>query len=260
MTLAWTPWLPENAVLPAAVQRMLADQIGNWSGDWFAGAPAYAVGQFSRVTAPRSELRKTIWHDSGEGVAIGLPATGAAALGALVIDVSTAPGNRSAEDIELLGSLGKDCLDDLKHRLGQLFALSKPDWRQSEAGQGAGPAQRLEISLAARALTIQVELTESRFARFLRTMLPASAPTGPLADGADALAGIAVSLSALLGRCSLNLAELSGLAVEDVLVLDSGTADSLPLAVDGALLARGRCAAVEAEAGLALKIIQAPTR
>lgn len=260
MTPAWTSWLPEDVAVPASAQQALAEQVESWAREWCAGEPACLVGQLSRVAAPRSELRKTVWHGCGDGVAIGLPALGTAALGALVLGVSAAAGNRNAEDLKLLDALGKECLDGLKYRLAQLFGLGRPDWRQSDAGRGDGAVFRLEIALAARAVTVQVELSPSRFARFLHSVLPSPEPAPPLGDGAAALARIPISLSALLGRCSLSLAELSGLAPDDVLVLDSATADPLPLAVDGAPLARGRCTVAEAAEGLALKIVQAPTR
>lgn len=260
MTLAWSPWLPDDAAVPASAQRALAELIENWSREWFAGEPVRAIGQLTRFAAARSELRKTTWYGCDEGVAIGLPASGAAALGALVLDVSPAPGNRNAEDQKLLDALGRDCLDGLKHRLTQLLGLGKAVWRQSDPGRAEAANYRLEVALAARAVTVQIALTASRFARFALAALPEPAPTGPLARGADALAGIPVSLSALLGRCNLSLAELSGLAVDDVLVLDSGIADPLPLALDGVPLVRGRGTVVEAGEGLALKIIQAPIR
>lgn len=258
MTLAWTPWLPEDAAIPASAQRLLAEQIESWSRDWFAGSAVRTIGQLSRVAAPRSELRKTIWHDCDEGVAIGLPPTGPAALGALVLDVTTASGNRNADDLKLLDTLGMECLDALKLRLAQLLGLGKPSWRSTDILHGEGAIYRLEIGLAARAVTIQLEIGKACFIRFARGLLPDPAAAVPLGSGVEALARLPVSLSALLGSCSLTLAELSGLAADDVIVLDRATEESLPLAIGGAPLARGTCTVVETGNGLALKIIQAP--
>ncbi|HWU94980.1 MAG TPA: FliM/FliN family flagellar motor C-terminal domain-containing protein [Sphingomonas sp.] len=258
MTLAWTPWLPEDAAVPALAQRLLAEEIESWSRDWFAGSAVRTVGQLSRVAAPRSELRKAIWHGCDEGVAIGLPLAGTAALGALVLDVTTASGNRNADDLKLLDTLGKECLDGLKLRLAQLLMLGKPDWRSSDIGQAEGAVYRLEIGLAARAVTIQLELGKACFIRFAQGLLPEPAAAAALGSGVEALARIPVSLSALLGSCSLTLAELSGLAADDVIVLERAMEESLPLAIGGVPLARGSCTVVEAGDGLALKIIQAP--
>lgn len=260
MTLAWHSWLPDDAVAPVAAQRALADLVESWSHDWFAGEPLCALGQLARVAASRSELRKMVRHGCDDGIAIGLPPAGLTTLGALVLNVDSAAGARSENDLKLLEALGKECLDGLKLRLAQLFGLGKPAWRQSDSVRGEGAVHRLEIGLATPTITIQLELSADRFSRFVRASLPEAVAMEQLAAGTDALAGIPISLSALLGRCNLTLAELSGLAMGDVLVLESATEDSLPLAVGGAPLARGRCTVVEAEGGPALKITQAPVR
>jgi len=257
MTPGWHAWLPEDACVPTGAQRSLADQIEGWARDWFPGAPRCEVGNFARIAAPGPVPRKETWHGC-EGVSIGLSPTGQAGLGALVLDLSSA-GARSQNDLALLEALGAECLDGLKLRLAQLFGLGKPVWRKGDPAQ-AGAVHRLEIVLGARAVTLQLDLSAHRFSRFVLAALPEPARREPLAEGADALAGIPLSLSALLGRCSLTLAELSGLAPGDVLVLDGGIQNSVPLALAGLPLTRGRCTIVEAEGLPALKIAQAPAR
>lgn len=259
MTSAWSPWLPEDAVVPGAAQQALADLAKAWSHEWFAGDPACRVGQLTRIAVPRSELLKAVWHRCEAGVAIGLPRAGAAALGALVLDVATIGNARNEKDLGLLESLGKECLDGFKLRLGQLLGLAKAAWYPSDTGCGDTVVYRTEISLAARAVTVQLDMTTACFARFALSMLPSPAGAAALGSGLDALSRIPVPLSALLGRCSLSLAELSGLAAGDVLVLETRTEDSLPLVVGRAPLARGGCTVIESGAGLALKIVQAPT-
>ncbi|MBQ1496684.1 MAG: FliM/FliN family flagellar motor switch protein [Sphingomonas sp.] len=260
MTLPFRLWLPDGAATPPAAQRALADMIESWSGEWFAGEPMRVAGALARIAAPRGELRKAVWHSCDEGLAIGLPPAGAMALGAMVLGVPAAAGQRNAHDQALLEALGKDCLDGLKSRLVQCLALGRPVWHQSEAGRGEGPVHRLEIVTATRGLTLQIELSAPVFARFVREALPEPAIGAPLGSGRAALADIPVSLSALLGRSRITVAELAGLGCGDVLVLDRATDDILPLAVDGVPLARGRCAVVEGERGPALEIVEAPTR
>lgn len=260
MTLAWHSWLPEDALVSASAQRALAELVEAWAREWFPGEPLRVLGQFACVAAPRSELRKLVWHRCNEGVAIGLPSAGATVLGALVLDVPMANGTRGDEDLKLLAALGKECLDGLKSRLAQLLGLGKADWHLSDITREEGAVYRLEIGSATRAITLQLEYSADRFARFVRATLPEVGAKEPLADGAAALARIPVALSARLGCCGLTLAELSGLTSGDVLVLDSVTEESLPLALDGTPLARGRCIIVEAAGGPAFKITQAPAR
>ena len=260
MTLPCRSWLPDGTLAPASVQNLLAGMVESWSGEWFAGEPMRVAGGLARIAAPRAELRKAVWHCCDEGVAIGLPPAGVMALGAMVLGVPAAAGQRNAHDLALLEALGKECLDGIKSRLVQCLALGKPVWHPSEAGRGEGAIHRLEAVTATRGLTLLIELSAPSFARFVREVLPEPAVGVPLGSGSAALAGIPVSLSALLGRSHITVADLAGLGCGDVLVLDRATDDILPLAVDGVPLARGRCAVVEGKRGPALEIIEAPTR
>src|SRR5436309_14288040 len=79
------------------------------------------------------------------------------ALGAMVLGVPAAAGQRNAHGLALLEALGKECLDGLKSRLVQCLALGKPVWHLSEAARGDGPVHRLEIVTAARGLTLRSE-------------------------------------------------------------------------------------------------------
>lgn len=258
MTLSWRPWLPEGTLAPASVQAALAELFERWSRNWFAGEPVRPAGPLSRIANPRAELRKTVWHGCVEGVSIGLPPVGLSVLGAMVLDVSPSIGQRGEKDIALLDALGKEVLDDLKLRLSQLLTLGRPVWNQADPDRSGGSAYRLEILTGERALAIQLELSEPCFVRFVRASFPDPAEVPPLADGAAALAGLPVSLAALLGRCHLTLAELAELVPGDVLVLDRMTGEDLPLSVAGATLAQGRCTVVEAGERPALKIAQTP--
>jgi flagellar motor switch/type III secretory pathway protein FliN len=260
MTVACRSWLPDGAIAPASAQRALADMVESWSGEWFAGEPMRVAGPLARIAAARAELRKAVWHGCDDGVAIGLPPAGTVALGAMVLGVQTAAGQRNDQDLALLEALGKECLDSLKSRLVQRLALGKSVWHPFEARRSEVAVHRLEIVAVARGLTLQLELSPACFARFIRDALPDPAPGAPLGAGSGALASIPITLSALLGRCGITVAELASLGCGDVLLLDRATEDILPLAVGGVPLARGSCTVVEAERGPALSIVQAPAR
>lgn len=259
MTLAWASWLPRDAATPAATQRVLEARIESWAHDWFAGAPACVIGRLVRFDGPRLELRKTIRFRC-EGVEVSIGTQGLVALGALVLDVSTASGARTAEDTRLLEALGSDCLKGLTHQLSNLFDLGKSVWLQADATDGDSGTHRIEIGLAGRTATITITLRSQRFANFVRSTLPAAMAKGRLGDGATALGQTPIALSAALGGCELSLAELSSMSVDDVIVLDSALADPRPLAVDGAALAKGACAVVQTAKGIALQIVEAPSK
>ncbi len=258
MSLACQPWLPAGTAAPVAAQRAVQDMVAAWSREWFADDPVRAAGPLAPAAAPRSELRKTSWHGCEE-MAIGMPPAGLAALGAMVLGVSPASGQRTPNDLELLDALGKECLDGLKARSAQLFGLGKPVWHVSEGNRDRRAVHRLEIVTANRALALQLELSEACFVRLVRGVLPAPAERPALAPGDAALAALPASLSAMLGHCRISVAELAGLAPGDVLVLDRAIAEPAPLALAGVALPHGRCAVIESAAGPALEIVQAPS-
>lgn len=251
MTLAFRPWLPADTAAPRLVLGALADMADAWSREWFAGDGMRAAGALTRVDA-RGELRKTMWHAHEGGLAIGISALGAAGLGAQVLGVAT--GDRSAADAALLESVGRECFDDLKKRAAALLRLPEKGWAAAD-GQRAGAVHRLEIAGPARNPVLTLELSGDLFVALVKAKLPPAPAPEPLGKPAEALAVLPVELSALLGRSAITVAELSGLAQGDVLVLDRALDAALPLAIGGKPAARGACR-VSGDGG-ALKITQA---
>ncbi len=193
------------------------------------------------------------------GLAIGVSPAGIAALGAEVLGIA-AGAERGRDDLELLGEIGGECLEDLKRRTAQLFLPSRAaSWAIADGASGGGEVHRLEIVAASRTIVLVIQLGAELFARFVTSKLPPSPAPGPLGAAGEALARLPVRVSAALGPCRLTVAELSGLDAGDVLVLDRALDAPIPLAIGGSIASRGTCAVVEAgAAGLALRITQAP--
>ncbi len=251
MTASFRPWLPANTAAPQLALGALADMADGWSREWFAGEGLRAAGALVRIDA-RGELRKTVWHAHDGGLAIGISAPGTAAIGAQVLGVAV--GERPAADAALLETVGSECLDDLKRRAAAMLRLSEKGWTPAD-GQRAGPVHRLEIAGPARNPVLTLELSADLFVALVKSKLPPALAPAPLGKPAEALAALPVSLSALLGRSAITVAELSGLATGDVLVLDRALDAPLPLAIDGTPAARGACTV--SDDGTALKITQA---
>ena len=252
MTPSFRPWLPADTAAPRLVLGALADMADAWSREWFAGEGMRAAGALVRVDA-RGELKKTVWHAHEGGLAIGISASGIAALGAQVLGVPAA-GERSAADAALLETVGGECLDDIKKRSATLLRLAEKGWTAADS-QRAGPVHRLEIAGPLRSPVLTLELSADLFVALVKAKLPPPPVPAPLGKPAEALAALPVSLSALLGRSAITVAELSGLAAGDVLVLDRALDAALPLAVGGTPAARGACTV--SDDGTALKITQA---
>jgi flagellar motor switch/type III secretory pathway protein FliN len=256
---AFRHWLPANAAMPALARGALADMIDAWSREWFAGEPLQLLGRPVRIAEPQAELRKMAWQRCDGGLAIGVSPGGAVALGARSLDVANVSEARTSADTILLDRLGVACLDDLKRRAVALFGLPKgADWTYSDTASQGGAVHRVEIAGPSRNPVITIELSDALFAGFAKANLPPQ-PRRALGASAEALAALPVTLSALLGRCGLTVAELSGLAEGDVLVLDRAHDAPIPLAVNGRPAARGACVPTERGGSLALQIREALT-
>ncbi len=245
-------WLPADTPVPRLMFAALADMADAWSRDWFAGDAMRAAGALVRVD-PRAELRKTQWHTHEEGLAIGISASGVAALGAQVLGVPVV-SERPAADGALLESVGCECLDDFKRRSVVLLRLSEKGWTAGGA-QRSGQVHRLEIAGQARNPVLTLQLSADLFVALVKAKLPPAPIPAPLGKPAHALGALPVSLSALLGRSAITIAELAELATGDVLVLDRALDAPLPLAIGGLCTSRGSC--IVSDDGAALKITQA---
>jgi flagellar motor switch/type III secretory pathway protein FliN len=254
---AFRHWLPDNAAAPALLQGAIGDLVEAWSVAWFAREPVRLLGGLARLRETRAELRRTGWHVCDGGLAIGVPASGLTTIGSHVMGLAPAGPGRTAEDLALLERLGGACLDDLQRRAASVLRMPAGSrWTVVDTGLG-GTVHRAEIATPSRSLALTIELGDQRFVQLVKDRLPPAAPAGPLGDAAAALAPLQVLLSANVGRCSITVAELSGLARGDVLVLDRDTGAPLPLAVDGTRASRGACTVMTDDDALALKITQA---
>jgi flagellar motor switch/type III secretory pathway protein FliN len=253
---ACQPWLPDDAAAPPDATRALEALVEQWSGEWFVGESM----RVDRSMASLSSARGAVWQGCDQGVWLGLPLAGCLKLGAMVLGVSPAGDRRNKEDVLLLEAIGRDCLDSLKLTLSQRLGLDGPLWQAVETKWDEAPAYGVEIASGAHKLALQLAFSRQGFARFVRAALPAPPAKPPLRAGSAAIAAVPVSVTASLGTCGLTVAELSGLECGDVLVLDAAIEAVMPLAVDHVRLAKGRCRVVERERGLALKIVEAPSR
>jgi hypothetical protein len=260
VTLAFESWLPANTVPPPLVHGAVADMVDGWSSAWFGGEGLRAVGALARVAEPRAELRKMQWHGCEAGVAIGIPAAGTAAIGALVLALASRAVDRPRADIDLLEQVGGECLGDLKARVGAMLGLASGTvWRiDDEPRHRVGGARRIEIAGPSRSLALTLELGAERFARFVKAKLPVPPAPAPIPAPDAALARLQVHLSAELGRCGITVAELAALAEGDVVILDRALDAALPLSIDGRRAGTGACMVVERAGAPALEISQAP--
>ncbi len=258
MNMPFRTWLPSGALDGGAVVRRLEDVAGQWSGHWFARRLMRTLGEGAPLD--RSELgriRDLRLRCAEGGLALALEEDAWLVIARMMLDE---PADRQAQgpaDEQLLEHLAATCIEDLCDRLAGAFGLARgPAWRRG--GVDALPfaeARIFALGPSDRTPTIRILVANELAAGFVRsTARPGRRPV-PLRPLGEALAKQNVGLSARVGRCELSLGEFAGLAPGDVLVLDSATADALPLAIDG--IARpGRCTVEQEDGQLRLKIVK----
>jgi len=256
--MACHSWLPGNTAVPPLAQGALADMVDGWSKAWFAYEPVRALGLLTRVVRAPGELRKTMWEACDDGLAIGMPPLRKTILGAKALGIARGGAERPATDLALLDSVGGDCLEDLKRRSATLFGIEKPvSWRACDGTPHGDPAYRIEIADTDRSLVLALELSADCFTRFVRAWLPAPPAARKFGSPLAALGGLPVTLSVAVGRCELTVAELSSLALGDVLILDRALDAVMPLAIEGSPARRGACTLAERGDRIALHITEA---
>lgn len=258
MNMACRTWLPSGALGGGAVERLLAETSGQWSDHWFARRLMRRVGESASLD--RSELgrmRDLQLRYVEAGLGLALEDDARLVIARMMLDE---PADREAlteADEDLVERLASACVDDLCARLSVAFGLGRsPTWRRG--GIEAMPfAEACVFALGPsdNAPTIRVLIGHELAAGIVRSSAKPGRKPAPLRPLAEALARQDIGVSAVVGRCELSLGEFAGLAAGDVLVLDSATAASLPLAIDG-VPRSGRCAVEQENGRLRLKIMQ----
>ncbi len=258
MNMACRTWLPSGALGGGAVDRLLAETSAQWSDHWFARRLMRRVGESAMLD--RTELgrvRDLQLRYVEAGLALALEDDARMVVARMMLDEPSDRAARTEADEELVERLAAACVDDLCARLAQAFGLGRsPAWRRG--GIDALPfAEACVFALGPsdNAPTIRVLIGHELAAGIVRSSARPGRKPAPLRPLAEALARQDVGLSAVVGRCEISLGELAGLAAGDVLVLDSATDGSLPLAIDG-VARSGRCAVEQENGRLRLKIMQ----
>lgn len=255
MSEAYTAWLPRGAFANGGTDRRLEQAVAEWSQRWFADR---TVAPFKGRAASAGSEGLEI-HRLDEGLALAANADARIGAAGAMLDAAIDARKARPADRRLFDRLAAACFDDLRARLAEAFGLGRDArWRPGDRTEappdegarafafddGDEPLFSLFVTRALEVAAIKSDLRPA----------PASPPLQPLAAS---LGAQRVELSALLGRCGLTIAELSGLTGGDVLVLDRDLDAALDLAVDGQVK-RGRCSVGQDGERLRLTITQTP--
>lgn len=221
------PWAPLEIAGKAAVRAKADQAVVAWSGDWFARA---------RLTVTRWDLvRGDPWAGIDgvrvDGRHLGL-AYGARAFKRLIERALDAGGaDLIATDLDgrLTEAFARPMFEDLLARLEMALELSGPE--TAGAGRGARDGGvKIGVSDSGDVLLWLVAPFDVLMGLCRGALAPPRPGRAPLTSRRAALGDQPIALEAVLGQVALSLAELRGLAVGDVLVLDRGLSEPATIA------------------------------
>jgi flagellar motor switch/type III secretory pathway protein FliN len=216
LTVDWRPWLPAGIAQRPEVRAELARVVDGWASAWFATA-CLSAADFGRP------------QDGGVGQPLAL-AVGPGELlhlAALAADLTDAPEALTGADRTLLRGLGEAMVADLHRRIEDRLAIGAP------APVGG---ESLEIRIGPRGArpTLIIAIAEAALVGLAKGLMSTPpAPRASLTGIAQALTETSLTIEAILGEANLTFGDLRGLAVGDVLVLDTPLEGLLALSLSG---------------------------
>lgn len=259
MSLARHDWLPLGALDHASVRAPIEAAVAAWSEHWFARRRVAAVAvQALDVGDPQARRDATDgggWRGLRNGLTLSLSRRASARLVGWALDADLEVLAPAGLDRRIVEAFEKTLIDDLLARVAAAAGLASA---AGELAPAAGPFAApggLVVGLADQgAPWFWLGVPFATALGLRRSALsPSRPPTAPLSSRAAATASTPLRLEARLADVEMTLADLSTLAVGDVLVLDQ-LADSpaqLRLA-GGGLVAHGLLTALDGHAALTL--------
>jgi len=209
VTIEARTWLPANSFTLERVREALGDILDDWARSWMGSTTmtvarvntAQALGRLSEDAELRSSDGTIDLVLSGHGKRNLIEA-------ALRVELAGAPLNDA--DHRLLTLFAKKLVDDLAEKIRRSIG---EDTGQDDA--------RIALTLALDGKdSMSLALPRSTIAQCIKARIARSSRAIKPTRRRIALASTFVGIEAVLGRVSLSVEDLKGLAIGDVLVLD----------------------------------------
>lgn len=215
------PWLPDGAITAAAVRRVLAPALADWSATWFVRSTAQPSDIEPMKLPPI--LANTVITAGQGSVLAAIPLSAASRLSAVALAVDI-PDERTAIDEALLHALAHRMLDDLARTVAKTLGPADTDGDDAQIACGI-------VLGAVRGLVLQ--LKRGTVVAAMRRLMPAAPPRSRRTDRHDALRASSLRIVAHLGKARLTVEALRNLNIGDVLVLEKKIDAPVDLVADG---------------------------
>lgn len=256
MTQDVQTWLPPEAAAHEAVQTRIREAVADWSGRWFARRRVGVRSAASARQAVRGDRERWVLH--GGPVALACSRRAADRLLGWALDADLDDGIPTAVDRLVLEGFERRLTRDLITSVEAALHVAGPTRPTPEVtpdplGRFGGLVVALEddrgddVAALAVPLSAVVAICKAGAGRALQR----GVVMGSLRE---ALGETRVALASSLGRSEISLGDLGGLAVGDVLVLDTALDEGPVLTAKGSetVIANGKLTSLDGQLALAL--------
>ena len=252
-------WLPLNSALLDDVRGRLASAVAAWSSTWF-GQTGVSLSRLDRRGRGQDAIDGgTSWHYGRSGLSISGSKRAKDRLLELALDTNLNQVLLTDKDRVLLGAYADELVGDLTGRLEAALViasdLQSPRVAALDPNTHAG-GLTATLADAHGAPLIGISIALEAVMPLYLSRLPQRGPASePLQRLSSAVATEPVALEVNLGQAELSMSELKGLAVGDVLVLDSLINDPATICLPhgGALAARAKLTEIAGELALVVE-------
>ena len=246
-------WLPIEAATGPRVRARIETAVTAWASRWFTDRRLETSGWTVRPEAARGGTVDTIWRRPGAGVAIGRSPREEGRILDWALDANLEALKPDADDRRVLDAFAARLTDDLASELEKALGLSDAD---RDAGAALGPVVVVDLADAHGLRIGTLAMPVPAVVALCKSLAPdAAKPDVALTPRLDAAASTEVAIEVVLGRTTVGLAELRGLAVGDVLVLGTplGGVVDLVDARSAHTVARAHLADIDGQVALTLQ-------
>ena len=237
--LAARPWLPANALSDGALAALCVESANAWAARWLVD-PRTLTATRTTITNPTKLLSSAVSVAAADhGVVVSTDQVNAIRLAASVLNLpaSLKPNDT---DIRLFRRLARTCVRDLGRALIRDLRLDVQALGDNHPDQ-IEDAEKFSLAFASGGPCVDIYLNRA-LAISARRIAAKGYRTGPrFGNRAAAADRQSVRVGAFLGEARVGLPDLYALACGDVLVLDRGCEDALPLTVNDRPLDQATC-------------------
>lgn len=217
------PWLPEAALYDGVLAGAFEQSASFWAAEWFPKPPPVAIRVSANASLDGSEALSA---QAAPGLRLILDEKAAQALGRALLQLSSSARAITQSDTALFRNLGSRCA------LGFLASAAQTARDLTHLSTDAVQVP-IRIAVSVERASFSLHLDRAVAIHMRKALAKPGRRNGELRARREAIAAQTIRLGALVGASQLTLGELHSLEHGDVIVLDRGPTDPLPISVNG---------------------------